>query len=47
MVLEHRAKVDAELRRPNPDRQLIENWEKRIQIVQTEILRLEERLHRY
>jgi hypothetical protein len=46
-VREHRAKVEEEQRRPDPDYGLIANWERRIRIVETEILRLEERLRRH
>jgi hypothetical protein len=47
MVLEHQMKVEEERKGPNPDRQLIANWERRIRIVETEIMRLEERLPRH
>jgi len=47
MVREHRAKVEEERRRSNPDYGLIANWERRIRIVEMEILRLEERLRRH
>jgi len=47
MVQEHRAKVEEEGRRPNPDYGLIANWQGRIRIVEVEILRLEERLRRH
>jgi hypothetical protein len=47
MVREHRAKVEGELRKPNPDRGLITYWQKRIHIVELEILRLEERRRKY
>jgi hypothetical protein len=47
MVREHRAKVEDELRKPNPDRALIAYWQKRIHVVELEILRLEERLRKH
>ena len=47
MVREHRAKIEEERKRPNPDYGLIANWERRIRIVELEILRLEERLRRH
>ncbi len=47
MVREHRAKVEEERGRQNPDYGLIANWERRIRIVEMEILRLEERLRRH
>ena len=47
MVREHGAKVEEEQKKPNPDFDLIANWERRIRIVEMEILRLEERLSRH
>jgi len=47
MIEEHRAKVEAERKRPNPDYGLITNWERRIRVVEMEILRLEDRLRRH
>jgi len=47
MVREHRTKVDNERKRPNPDWGLIATWERRIRVVEMEILRLEERLRRH
>jgi len=47
MLREHRAKVEEEGKRPNPDYHLIANWERRIRIVEMEILRLEEKLRRH
>lgn len=46
MVLEHRAKIESELKSSNPRRELIAYWERRIERVEREILRLEERLRR-
>jgi hypothetical protein len=47
MIREHRAKMENELRNSNPDRGLIAYWQKRIHIVELEILRLEERLRKH
>ncbi len=47
MVLEHREKVEKELRSDNPNRDVIALWQKRIQIVEEEILHLEKKLRRH
>jgi len=47
MVLDHQVKVRQELKKPDPDYGLIANWEKRIHIVEMEIIRLESKLRRH
>ena len=44
MVVEHREKVERELQSENPNLSLIAYWQKRIRIVEQEILLLEKKL---
>lgn len=47
MILDHRAKLEKEMKSTSPDSGVIALWQKRIKIVEDQILRLENKLRRH
>ena len=45
-VTRHQAKIEAELRKPNPNLESIKGWEKEIDIARSKVRKLEQRLER-